>query len=109
MIDVKYSLILIAVMSAVTMIIKFMPFVIFSGGKETPPVISYLGKILPPAMIAMLVVYCLRGISVTEFPHGIPEMISVVLVVLLHLWKRNTLLSIVGGTACYMFLIQAVF
>lgn len=109
MIDVKYSLILIAVMSAVTMIIKFMPFVIFSGGKETPPVISYLGKILPPAMIAMLVVYCLRGISVTEFPHGIPEMISVALVVLLHLWKRNTLLSIVGGTACYMLLIQAVF
>ena len=109
MIDVQYSLIAIGVMCVLTMIIKFLPFVIFSGGKETPAVISYLGKVLPPAMIAMLVVYCLKGVSVMEAPHGLPELISLTAVVVLHLWKRNSLLSIIGGTACYMVLIQAVF
>ena len=109
MIDVQYSLIAIGVMCVLTMVIKFLPFVIFSGGKETPAVISYLGKVLPPAMIAMLVVYCLKGVSIAAAPHGLPELISLTIVVLLHLWKRNSLLSIIGGTACYMFLIQAVF
>lgn len=109
MIDVQYSLAAIGVMCVITMIIKFLPFVIFSGGKETPAVISYLGKVLPPAMIAMLVVYCLKGVSITEAPHGLPELISLTAVVLLHLWKRNTLISIIGGTACYMLLIQSVF
>ncbi|MBE6021546.1 MAG: branched-chain amino acid transporter permease [Firmicutes bacterium] len=109
MIDVQHSLILIAVMSVLTMAIKFLPFIIFPGGKETPAVISYLGKVLPPAMIAMLVVYCLKGVSVFTAPHGLPELIAVAAVVALHLWKRNTLISIIGGTACYMILIQAVF
>lgn len=109
MIDVQYSLAAIGVMCVITMIIKFLPFVIFSGGKETPAVISYLGKVLPPAMIAMLVVYCLKGVSITEAPHGLPELISLTVVVILHLWKRNSLLSIIGGTACYMLLIQSVF
>lgn len=109
MIDVQYSLMAIGVMCVLTMIIKFLPFVIFSGGKETPAVISYLGKVLPPAMIAMLVVYCLKGVPVAAAPHGLPELISLTVVVILHLWKRNSLLSIIGGTACYMFLIQAVF
>lgn len=109
MIDVQYSLAAIGVMCVITMIIKFLPFVIFSGGKETPAVISYLGKVLPPAMIAMLVVYCLKGVSVAVAPHGLPELISLTVVVILHLWKRNSLLSIIGGTACYMLLIQSVF
>jgi len=109
MIDVQHSLILIAVMSVLTMAIKFLPFIIFPGGKETPAVISYLGKVLPPAMIAMLVVYCLKGVSVFTAPHGLPELIAVAAVVALHLWKRNTLISIIGGTACYIILIQAVF
>ena len=109
MIDVQYSLAAIGVMCVITMIIKFLPFVIFSGGKETPAVISYLGKVLPPAMIAMLVVYCLKGVSVAVAPHGLPELISLTVVVILYLWKRNSLLSIIGGTACYMLLIQSVF
>ncbi|MDO4482584.1 MAG: AzlD domain-containing protein [Bacillota bacterium] len=109
MIDVQYSLILIGVMSGVTMLLRFLPFIIFSGGKETPPIISYLGKVLPPAMIAMLVVYCLKGVSVNTYPHGLPELISVIVVAVLHLRKRNALLSIIAGTICYMLLIQSVF
>lgn len=69
----------------------------------------YLGKVLPYAIMSMLVVFCLKGISLTEAPHGIPEFISCALVALLHVWKRNTLISIVGGTVCYMMLVQMVF
>lgn len=109
MIDVKNSIILIAVMCVISALLRFLPFIIFPGGKETPPVISYLGKYLPPAMIAMLVIYCFKGVSITGSTHGLPEFISAAVVIVLHLWKRNTLLSIVGGTACYMLLIQLVF
>lgn len=104
MIDVKYSLLLIVIMSLVTQVIRFLPFAVFAKG--TPKPILYLGRVLPPAIMAMLVVYCLRNTSFTGKSHGIPEMVSVALVIVLHKWKHSTLLSIIGGTACYMILVQ---
>ena len=103
-----HSVLLVATVSVVTALLRFLPFIIFSG-KETPKFIAYLGKVLPFAVMGMLCVYCLKGVSFLAFPYGIPELISVLVVVLLHLWKRNTLLSIIGGTACYMLLVQWVF
>lgn len=103
-----YVLILIIAMALVTMAIRFAPFILFNG-KETPEFINYLGKYLPYSIIAMLVVYCLKGVSVFKGSHGLPELISVSIVAGLHIWKRNTLLSIVAGTLCYMFLMQMVF
>ena len=91
------------------MLLRFLPFFVFGSGKETPKFITYLGKYLPYAIMGMLVVYCLKGISFVTAPHGLPELIAVAAVVLLHLWKRNTLLSIGGGTVLYMILIQVVF
>lgn len=104
MIDIKYSLLLIAIMALVTQLLRFLPFALFAKG--TPKPILYLGNVLPPAIMAMLVVYCLRNTDFTGNSHGIPEIASVALVVLLHKWKHNTLLSIVGGTVCYMLLVQ---
>lgn len=104
-----HSILLIAVVSLVTILLRFLPFWIFGGNKKTPEVVTYLGKVLPFAIMGMLVVYCLRGISFTAAPYGVPELISCGLVVILHIWKRNTLISIVGGTACYMLLVQVVF
>ncbi len=85
------------------------PFVLFPGGRKTPKYIMYLGKVLPAAIIALLVVYCLQNTTILSYPYGIPEAIAVIAVVLVHLWKRNNLLSIVGGTVLYMLLIQFVF
>lgn len=101
-----YEILLIAVVALVTMGLRFLPFFVFGGGKETPKFISYLGKYLPYAIMGMLVVYCLKGVSFINAPYGIPELICVAAVVGLHLWKRNTLLSIAGGTILYMILIQ---
>lgn len=101
-------LILIAVMALVTMAIRFIPFILFNG-KETPEYINYLGKYLPYSVMAMLVVYCLKDVSVTSKPYGIPELMGVLVVAGLHIWKRNTLLSIVAGTVIYMVLKQLVF
>ena len=98
---------LIAVMAGVTMLTRFLPFMVFRG--RIPPYISYLGRVLPPAIIGMLVIYCLKDVDVTAGSHGIPEMISAALVVCLHAWKRNSLLSILSGTLIYMILIQLVF
>ena len=103
------ALSLILVMALVTAGLRFLPFVIFTKGRKVPDVVAYLGRVLPYAVMAMLVVYCLKGISFVQMPFGLPEIISVVLVVVLHVWKRNTLLSIVGGTVCYMLLVQLVF
>ena len=99
---------LIAVCALVTMALRFAPFAIFRG-RQTPKFIAYLGKVLPFSIMGMLVVYCLRSISFTAMPFGIPELLAVALVAALHLWKRNTLLSIIGGTVCYMLLVQMVF
>lgn len=92
-----------------TMLTRFLPFLLFPAGKPTPKYIQYLGKVLPSAVFGLLIIYCLKGVSILGGSHGIPELISIVLVVLLHLWKRQMLLSIAGGTICYMLLIQLVF
>lgn len=99
----------VVVASIVTMLIRFFPFAVFGGNKKRPAVIDYLADVLPYAIMGMLVVYCLKNVSLITAPHGLPELIACVLVVLLHLWKKNTLLSIIAGTAAYMFLIQVVF
>lgn len=92
-----------------TMLTRFLPFLVFGRGKETPKYIQYLGKILPAAVFGLLVVYCLKDVSVLSGSHGIPEAISILVVVFLHLWKRQMLLSIAGGTVCYMLLTQLLF
>ncbi len=99
----------IAVSSAVTIALRFLPFAVFGRLKATPRIITYLSKVLPFAIMAMLVVYCLKSVSVTVYPFGLPELIGVLTVVLLHIFKRNTLLSIIGGTAVYMCLVQLIF
>lgn len=103
------TLIIIAMVTLGTVITRFLPFVLFPANKDTPPYIIYLGKVLPYSVIGLLVVYCLKGISLTTIPFGIPELISILLIALLHIWKNNTLLSIGFGTAIYMILIQLVF
>ena len=92
-----------------TQVMRTLPFLVFSSAKPTPRLVQYLGKALPAAVFAMLVVYCLKNVSLIAAPHGIPEAIGIVVTVLLHLWKRQMLLSIAGGTAVYMLLIQLVF
>ena len=104
-----HSALIVAVVALVTIALRFLPFIIFSGNKTTPPFVAYLGRVLPYAIMGMLAVYCLRNIQLFSAPHGAPEFIACAAVVLLHLWKRNTLISIVGGTACYMLLVQLVF
>ena len=88
---------------------RFLPFLIFPAGKETPKYVQYLGKVLPAAVFGLLVVYSLKDVSILSGSHGIPELISIVLVIVLHVWKRQMLLSIAGGTVCYMLLVQLVF
>ena len=102
-----HVMIMIAVMAFVTMLLRFLPFMIF-GERKTPAYIDFLGKYLPYAIMGMLVVYCLKGMSFTSAPFGIPEIIAVALTAGLHVWKRNTLLSIICGTVCYMILIQTI-
>ena len=104
-----HSVKLIAVIALVTIAIRFLPFLVFSRKRQTPPYIAYLGKVLPFSIMGMLVIYCLRNITFTAMPFGIPELIGCAIVVLVHLWKRNTLLSIISGTVCYMILVQLVF
>lgn len=101
------SLILIAVMACITMLLRFLPFLLFS--KKTPKLVLYFGNVLPYSIIAMLVVYCLKETELMTGNHGLPEIISVLLVAALHKWKHNTLLSILSGTAVYMLLVQVIF
>lgn len=102
-----HAAILVAIMAAVTMLLRFLPFLVFR--KKTPPYIAYLGEVLPAAIIGMLVVYCLKDTVVTRPPFGAPELIAGLAVVGLQAWKRSSLLSILGGTAIYMVLVQTVF
>ena len=88
---------------------RFLPFLIFGGKKPTPRYIQYLGKALPGAIFAMLVVYCLRNVTPLTGSHALPELIAIAVTIGLHLWKRQTLLSIAGGTVVYMLLVQLVF
>ena len=102
-----YSALLVAVMSVVTILLRAAPFLIFKS--KTPDYVMYLGKVLPAAIIGMLVVYCLKDTELLSAPYGAPELIAGLLVVGLHAWKRNILLSILAGTIAYMLLTQLVF
>ncbi len=92
-----------------TVLTRFIPFLVFPAGKPTPRYIQYLGKVLPAAVFGLLVVYCLRNVDLFAGSHGIPEFLAILVVVVLHLWKRQMLLSIAGGTVCYMLLVQFIF
>ena len=104
----SYMLGAIIVMTLVTMATRFAPFLIFTS-EETPPVITYLGKVLPFALMGMLVVFCYKGTNFQSINNWLPGLIAGVIVVAIHLYKRNTLLSIAVGTICYMLLLQYVF
>ncbi|MEA4965368.1 MAG: branched-chain amino acid transporter permease, partial [Oscillospiraceae bacterium] len=105
--DNRHALLLVAVIAAVTAAIRFLPFLLFQ--KKTPRAVLYLGSVLPNAIMGMLVVYCLRHVSLSGGSHGIPEAAAILVVWLLHRWKHNTLLSILAGTAAYMLLVQFLF
>lgn len=103
------ALTIILAVAAATLVTRAVPFLLFPAGKKTPRYILYLGKALPSATIGMLVVYCLKAVAPTVWPHGLPELLAVAAVAILQYWKRSTLISIVGGTALYMLLVQLVF
>ena len=109
MISNTHAALLVAAMSIVTILLRFLPFLIWSGKRKTPAYILYLGKVLPPAIIGMLVVYCLKDVSFAAAPFGAPELIAGACVVFLQAWRRNSLISILGGTLIYMLLVQCVF
>lgn len=104
-----HAALLVAIMSLVTILLRFLPFLIWSGKRRTPKYILYLGNVLPPAIIGMLVVYCLKDISFATAPFGVPELLAAAGVVGLQVWRRSSLVSILGGTAFYMVLVQLVF
>ncbi len=91
-----------------TVLTRFLPFLFFPAGKPTPKYIQYLGKILPSAVFSLLVVYCLKNVSIFTGSRGVPEFLSIAVVIVLHMWKRQMLLSIAGGTLCYMWLVQYI-
>lgn len=103
------EIITVAMVVLATMLTRFLPFLVFPEGKPTPKYIRYLGKVLPAAVFGLLIIYSLKNVSIFSGSHGIPEFLSIVLVLALHLWKRQMLLSIAGGTVCYMLLVQMVF
>ena len=107
--DKSYAIAMIAVLALVTAALRFLPFLIFRGNRKTPKYIEYLGNVLPYAIMGMLVVYCLKGISFGDVSNWVPYLAASASVVLLHLWKRNTLLSIISGTVIYMILVQMLF
>ncbi len=107
MIDL-HGILLVAVISLVTVALRFLPFAVFRN-RQTPQFIAYLGKLLPFSIMGMLVIYCLRHISFGPVSAFLPELAACLLVAILHIWKRNTLLSIISGTVLYMVLVQAVF
>ena len=109
MLDMVSSLIMIAAVAIATFATRATSFVVFPKGKEVPPTVKYIGMVLPPAVIGMLVVYCLRSTQLFAYPYGIPELIACLAVIGPHAWKRNVLLSVGAGTVLYMALVQMVF
>ena len=107
--DTIHSLIIVAMVALATQITRWTPFLLFSGDKKLPKVVEDLGRLLPPAMMGLLVVYSLRSIDLMGGSHGIPEAIALLVTVGLHKWKHETLLSVAGGTLCYVLLVQLVF
>lgn len=107
---VTQQIITIAITAIATIITRFLPFAVFQSKKhQTPKFIEYLGRALPAAVFAMLVVYCLKSVDILTGSHGLPELIAIIVVILLHLWRKQMLFSIAGGTVCYMLLVQFVF
>lgn len=106
---VAQHLLTIGIIALATMATRFLPFLLFPAGKEAPVFIRYLSKVLPGAVFGLLMVYCLRSVELFEGSHGLPEAIALAAVAALHIWKRNMLLSIAGGTICYMALVQMSF
>ncbi len=106
--QIVHSLLIIAVCAAVTLALRGAPFLVFGGKRKTPAFISWLGKVLPCAVMGMLVVYCMKDVSVLAAPHGLPELAACAIVVLLHVWKRNSLLSIGVGTVSYMAIVAFI-
>lgn len=104
-----HSISIIAVVAGCTVLTRALPFLLLGRKKEISPSIRYLGKVLPPAIMTILVVYCLKGVHLLSGNRGIPELAASAVVIVAHLWKKNTLLSIGAGTICYMYLIQVVF
>lgn len=102
-------LITILACALATLLTRVLPFLLFPPGKPTPRYIQYLGRVLPYSVMGLLIVYCLKAVDIVKAPYGLPELISILLIFVLHVWKRNTLLSIMSGTAVYMMLIQLVF
>lgn len=102
-------LITVAAMVAGTIITRYMPFIFFPNGKKTPEFILYLGKVLPYSVMGLLIVYCLKNVSLIKHPFALPEIIAIVCIVILHVWRKNTLISIGAGTIIYMVLVQYVF
>ena len=105
----QQQIITIAMCVVGTMLTRFLPFLVFRPKRPTPRCIQYLGRVLPGAIFAVLIIYCLRDVSLLQGSHGLPELIAIAVTVGLHLWKRQMLLSIAGGTICYMLLVQFVF
>ena len=109
MMTLPQQIITIAMVVLGTMLTRFLPFILFPSGKPTPKYIQYLGTVLPSAVFGLLVIYCLKDVSIFTGSHGLPELIAIAVVTALHLWKRQMLVSIAGGTICYMLLVQFVF
>ena len=104
-----HSILIIAVAAIVTAATRFMPFLIFGGNRKIPPIITYLGNVLPYAIMGMLGIYCLKAVGCLAAPFGLPELLGCGIVALHHIWKRNSLLSIGVGTVSYMILVQFLF
>lgn len=103
------QIITVGVCVLATVLMRFLPFFAFAGGRSVPKYVRYLGAALPAAIFGMLVVYCLKDVDVTGGSHGLPELIAIGVTAALHRWKRKMLLSVAGGTVCYMLLVQLVF
>lgn len=103
-----YTWCAVDIIAAVTILLRVLPFIVFSNNRQTPKIIEKLGALLPYAIMGMLVVYCLKDVTFTSLSDFLPALISSVLVGVLYIWKRNTLISIIAGTVCYMILIQTI-
>ena len=109
MMTLTQQIVTIAMVILGTMLTRFVPFFVFPAGKPTPKYVQYLGNVLPPAVFGLLIIYCLKNVSIFTDSHAIPELLAITLVIALHTWKRQMLLSIAGGTIFYMILVQFIF
>lgn len=102
------NIIFFSIMALVTALTRFLPFLLFPDSTRTPDFVRYLGRVLPYPVIGMLVVYCLKDVSLLSRPHGLPEAAAILVIAVIHTWKRNALLSIGVGTIIYMIMIQVL-